>query len=275
MSLSRASLRQDCPWTTLTPPANDTLVAQSNIKSSVVLIYDPSRARTSGIALRAFRLTDTFMMLYADGKVSYDALASANQNASADVFQELPITVRNSHLNSALLLELQDECSIKCARLAERLGARSGREMLPSGALTRAMSIVVRSTNASDCSRLELNTNPFLEKQLQLLIDCIEDLQQESNKLHAYERAVQRQKSAHATFLAKKRAEIARRSQGEEPTEEELSAHPAFKPIQKPSRLDSLLVTNQMAAYLQQVNQFSGQSFVKLFLMQSLNASQQ
>jgi translation initiation factor 3 subunit H len=216
---------------------------QSNIKSSVVLIYDPSRARTSGIALRAFRLTDTFMMLYADGKVSYDALASANQNASADVFQELPITVRNSHLNSALLLELQDECSI--------------------------------NTNASDCSRLELNTNPFLEKQLQLLIDCIEDLQQESNKLHAYERAVQRQKSAHATFLAKKRAEIARRSQGEEPTEEELSAHPAFKPIQKPSRLDSLLVTNQMAAYLQQVNQFSGQSFVKLFLMQSLNASQQ
>ena len=45
----------------------------------------------------------------------------------------------------------------------------------------------------------------------------------------------------------------------------------AFKPIAKPSRLDSMLVTNQMAAYLQQVNQFSGQNFVKLFLMQSLN----
>ena len=88
-------------------------VSQSNIKSAVVLIYDPSR--TSGVALRAFRLTDTFMQLYGDGKVTYDALASANQSAGADVFQEMQITVRNSHLNSALLLELQDECGIKCA----------------------------------------------------------------------------------------------------------------------------------------------------------------
>jgi len=56
---------------------------------------------------------------------------------------------------------------------------------------------------------------------------------------------------------------------------DDLASHPAFKPIVKPPRLDSLLVTNQMAAYLQQVNQFSGQSFISLFLMQSLNASHQ
>lgn len=214
---------------------------QSNIKSCVVLIYDPSRARTSGIALRAFRLTEAFMALYAEGKVTHDALASANLSASSDVFQELPITVRNSHLNSALLLELQDECCI--------------------------------NADTADYMRLELNTNPFLEKQLQLLIDCVEDLQQEATKLQSYERAVQRQKSAQAAHLAKKRADaVARRARGEAALpDEEIST---FKPIPKPSRLDSLLVTNQMAAYLQQVNGFSGQSFAKLFLMQSLNASQ-
>ena len=218
---------------------------QSNIKNCVLIIYDPSRARTSGLALRAFRLTDTFMSLYSDGKVTYDALASANQTASADVFQELPIKVRNSHLNSALLLELQDECGI--------------------------------NSHASDFSRLELNTNPFLEKQLQLLIECIEDLQAESNKLQHYERAVQRQKSSQSQYLAKKRAEaVARRARGEEPLpEEDLSNNSLFKPIPKPSRLESLLITNQMQAYCQQVNQFSGQSFAKLFLMQSLNAGGQ
>jgi len=217
---------------------------QSNIKSCVLIIYDPSRARTSGLALRAFRLTDTFMALYADGKVTYDALAAANLSTSADVFMELPITVRNSHLSAALALELQDECAI--------------------------------SSTASDFSRLELNTNPFLEKQLQLLIDCVDDLQQESNKLQAYERAVQRQKSAQASFLYKRRQEnAARKARGEEPLpEDDTTGNAAFKPIAKPSRLDSLLVTNQMGAYLQQVNQFSGQSFVKLFLMQSLNAQQ-
>ena len=218
---------------------------QSNIQNAVVIIFDPSRARTSGLALRAFRLTDTFMSLYSDGKITYDALANANQHSRADVFQELPISVRNSHLHSALLLELQDECSI--------------------------------NANASDFSRLELNTNPFLEKQLQLLIDCIEDLQQESNRLQHYERAVQRQKSSQSAYLAKKQAEaVARRARGEEPLpEEDLSSNPQFKPIPKPSRLDSLLITNQMSAYCRQINQFSGQSFAKLFLMRSLNSTQQ
>ena len=121
----------------VSPPWYSPRLPQSNIKSAVVLIYDPSRARSSGVALRAFRLTDTFMALYADGKVTYDALASANRSAGAnDVFEEVKISVRNSHLNSALLLELSDECGL--------------------------------ATNAADFSRLELNTNPFLEKQLQV-----------------------------------------------------------------------------------------------------------
>ena len=65
--------------------------------------------------------------------------------------QELTLTVRNSHLSSALLLELQDECGI--------------------------------NANAADFSRLELHTNPFLEKQMQLLIECVDDLQQEQQSV--------------------------------------------------------------------------------------------
>lgn len=216
---------------------------QSNLKNCTVLIYDPSRARTSGIALRAFRLTESFMSLYSDGKVDKDALTTAGTDKGAGVFEELPIKVRSSDLSSLLLLELQDECGI--------------------------------SENAADFSRLEMNTNPFLEKQLQLLIECIEDLQQESSKLQHYERSVQRQKSAQSQYLAKKKAEAnARRARGEEPLpEEDLTQNSLFKPISKPSRLESLLITDQMSAYCQQINQFSGQSFAKLFLMQSLSGS--
>jgi translation initiation factor 3 subunit H len=216
---------------------------QSKIKNAVVLIYDPSRSRTSGPALRAFRLTDTFMELYADGKISADALAAANQTTSSRVFEEVAITVRNGPLSAALLLELQDE-----------LGA---------------------SSQASSFARLELNTNPFLEKQLQLLIECIEDQQQESGKLHHFERNQQRQKAAQTQYLNKKAAEAsARAARGEEPLpEEDLSTNSLFRPAAKPSRLESLLITNQMSAYCQQIQQFSGQSFAKLFLMQSLNGA--
>jgi len=153
--------------------------------------------------------------------------------------------VRNSHLSSALLLELQDECGI--------------------------------NANASDFSRLELHTNPFLEKQMQMLIESIDDLQQESNKLQHYERNLQRQKAAQQQYLQKKKSEAqARMQKGEPPLpEEDLTNNSLFKPMSQPGRLESLLITNQMHAYCQQINNFTGQSFAKLFLMQSLNSGSQ
>ena len=64
------------------------------------------------------------------------------------------------------------------------------------------------------------------------------------------------------------------RPPGEEPQpEEDLAANSLFKPMPQPSRLESLLIANQMQAYCQQVNQFTGQSFAKLFLMHGLNSS--
>merc|ERR1712087_863360 len=127
--------------------------------------------------------------------------------------------------------------------------------------------------NTADFRRLELHTNPVLEKQLQLLIECIDDLQQESSKLQHHERSLQRQKAMQQQYLAKKKAEaLARAAKGEEPLpDEDLSSNSLFKAIPQPSRLESLLITNQMQAYCRQINQFTGQSFTKLFLMQSLN----
>merc|ERR1711957_793762 len=63
------------------------------------------------------------------------------------------------------------------------------------------------NANAVDFSRLELHTNPFLEKQMQLLIECVDDLQQESNKLQHFDRNLQRQKSAQQQYLLKKKQE--------------------------------------------------------------------
>lgn len=215
---------------------------QEHIKNCVVIIYDPSRTRATGMALRAFRLTEPFMHLYKEGKFNANLLASVNLT-SGDVFKELDIQVRNSHLSSALLLELQDECNL--------------------------------NVNTSDFQRLELYTNPFLEKQMQLLIECIDDLQQESHKLQHHERSTQRQKQAQQQyFLKKKQDNQAKAFKGEEVVEEDLSNNPLFKPIPEPSRLESILITNQMQAYCQQISQFTGQSFAKLFLMQSLNSGE-
>ena len=46
-----------------------------------------------------------------------------------------------------------------------------------------------------------------------------------------------------------------------------------FKPLQAPPRLDSLLLAGQIAAYSDQVSEFASQSFGKLFMAESLNAT--
>ena len=86
---------------------------------------------------------------------------------------------------------------------------------------------------------------------------------------------VQRQKAAQQQYLLKRKTETQLRiSKGEEAVpDEDLAQNPLFKPMPQPSRLESLLISNQMQAYCQQINQFSGQSFAKLFLMRSLNAA--
>jgi translation initiation factor 3 subunit H len=50
---------------------------------------------------------------------------------------------------------------------------------------------------------------------------------------------------------------------------EDLS-HPS-KPIAQPSRLESLLITNQINNYCQQISQFAGQGFSKLYMVAGLH----
>ncbi len=60
-------------------------------------------------------------------------------------------------------------------------------------------------------------------------------------------------------FFSYRRAEnAARRLSGEEPLPEEDPNNPIFKPLLEPSRLDSYLITNQVANYCGQVNGYAG-----------------
>lgn len=47
---------------------------------------------------------------------------------------------------------------------------------------------------------------------------------------------------------------MARKAAGEEPLPEEDPSNPIFKPLPEPSRLDSYLITNQVANYCNQIN---------------------
>ncbi|XP_077229253.1 eukaryotic translation initiation factor 3 subunit H-like [Tasmannia lanceolata] len=64
---------------------------------------------------------------------------------------------------------------------------------------------------------------------------------------------------------------MARKAAGEEPLPEEDPSNPIFKPVPKQSRLDSFLITNQIAKYCNQINGVAAQSFSRLYLTKALH----
>jgi translation initiation factor 3 subunit H len=207
---------------------------QESIPKCVCLIFDPLKTAQGNLALKAVRLTDSFLALYKGGEFTLDSILKSGVCAE-DIFEELPIEVRNSNLIKAYLLQM-DESSIK----------RSVAE--PEG----------------------VTTNPFLEKNLECLIESIDDLSQESARFQYHQRALGRHMAAQSGMAAKRKQENEhRRRQGLPPlTEEDIMA--SNKPPQEPSRLDSLLFNTQISNYCQQINQFTGQSFNKHFLINAL-----
>jgi len=212
---------------------------QERIKKCVLIIYDPLKTSQGFLSLKALRLTQTFMELYKTQTFTKDSISKANL-AFNEVFEEIPIRIHNSHLVNAFLFDVEDRVNLDC-----------------------------------DFQRLDLSTNPYLERNAEFLIDCMDDLGAEQSKFRYYQNNLQRQQVQQLAWLQKRRAEnAARKKNAEELLPEEDPSNPIFKPLTEPTRLDALLITNNINNYCKQVNQFSGNSFTKLFLFGGLQKGQ-
>ncbi|GJX56352.1 eukaryotic translation initiation factor 3 subunit H [Tanacetum coccineum] len=210
---------------------------QENIRRCVCIIYDPSKSNQGVLALKALKLSDSFMELYRSNEFNGEKLREKNLSW-VDIFEEIPIKVSNSALVSAFMTELEADSPV----------------------------------TQSDYDRLQLSTNPFMERNMEFLIECMDDLSVEQQKFQLYYRNLSRQQAQQQTWLQKRRSEnMARKAAGEEPLPEEDPSNPIFKPLPEPSRLDSFLITNQVSNYCSQINSVAGQSFSRLFLMKALH----
>jgi len=210
---------------------------QRTIPKSVVLIYDPLKTSQGILALKSYRLTQPFMNLYKPNQsLSKESLAKENLSFK-DIFEEIPVKIHNAQLVNAFLIDLEE----KGASLE------------------------------TDFDRLDLSTNSYLEKNLEFLIECLDDLSAEQNKFQYHQRNVQKQQYQQSQWVAKRRAENAARAKnGEEILPLEDPSNPIFKPIPEPNRLESLLITNQISNYCKQINQFSANSLSKIYLLGAL-----
>lgn len=217
------------------------LAYQENIKRCVCVVYDPTKSASVGtFGLKALRLTDRFLEIHRAGEFTFEKIADKSLSW-ADIVCEVPIRIANSALLSAMF-----------------------------GELTRAVASEEKhGVTQSDADRLAVSSAPFLEKSLEFLSECMDDLAAEQQKVAHYQRFLSKQQSQQAQWLTKRKAENAqRRAQGLEPLpEEEDPSNPAHKPSAEPSRLEGFLIANQVNEYCTQIQATATASLRKLTLV--------
>lgn len=127
--------------------------------------------------------------------------------------------------------------------------------------------------NSCDYDRLQINSQPVIERHIDALSGLIDEYAAVQNKYQFQLREITRQKAQQQSYLAKVKAENeARIAQGKAPQpEEDLSKNPLFKNKSKPSRLESILVSQQMNTHCGQLSAVSAQDLQKLYVAQAIH----
>ncbi|RHZ45050.1 hypothetical protein Glove_692g8 [Diversispora epigaea] len=215
---------------------------------SVVIVHDVSRSTHGNLSLRAFRFTQAFMDAQRENKFTTESLLK-NKLTFSNIFEELPITIKNSHLITALLHSLDDFENV-----------------IPQGGISTLDKETVTGPLTPNFDTLELSLDPYIEKNLEFLLEAIDEHGQEQSNFAFWQRSVTREQTKLQTALQKRKQEnVHRLAAGQELLpEEEITK--LFKLPPEPSRLDSLLITAQINNYCKQLNQYSGPTLGKLFM---------
>jgi len=213
---------------------------QSDIPNSVVLIYDHLSSLNGNLGLKALRLTKTFMDMYQTKEQVFTREKLSENNFSFNnIFEEVPIRITVSGLQTALLYYLETD---------------------------DGMTNLYKS--------LDLGADDFLQKNLEILLACISDLQIRQNTYQTWLKGVARNEIQQQQFLQKRRADNATRAAKNQPLlsehhkDLELEAPAIFKKAPEPWKagLESVLVSQRMWEHCVQISQYSGQALTKQFL---------
>jgi len=210
---------------------------QKEIKTSVMLVYDSYSSVKGKLALKAYRLTPGMMTLFEkNAEFTQTEFCKFGMEAT-DVVEEIPIKVHNSNLIHGFLYELREYKTMSC-----------------------------------DFDRLNHSSNTYLTKNLLAMSQCIDEFLSEQRRFEFHQRQIRRQKTGQTAWKQKRQQENDRRiSMGQDPLpEEDLSKIPIFKTIPEPARVETYLISNQIALHADYINETTSRSFHKLYAMNAL-----
>lgn len=207
--------------------------------SAVVILYDPMQTTKGNLMLRCYRLTEECIRM---------KQSSTNTFIDpANIFEQVPIKLTNPGLARAFLV---------------------------SDAVTNSSSTATATAQTPEAAtdttfdRLDLNTNPYLEKHLEFLSGWVDDLAAEQHKFQYFTRQLARNASGGSSDPQGRRG---RRDRGKE--QEAIKA--GWESTEAPRRMESLLISNQIRSYCDQMDQFAGGGMGKLFLAGGLHQEEE
>ncbi|KAF2401370.1 hypothetical protein EJ06DRAFT_529509 [Trichodelitschia bisporula] len=223
---------------------------------TVALVYDVSRSSQGGLSLKAFRLSPAFVAAYREGKFTVESLQK-NGLRYQDILVELPLTIHNSHLLTALLHQLPAQ------------PAKEALEFPPNVAALKSDPHLTLQPLAPNFDALDLSIDPYLEKTCDLLLESIENHHTELNNHQYYQRSLAREQAKITAWQQKRKAENASRVAAKQPPLPEDEWQRLFKLPQEPSRLEILLNSRQVEQYSRQVDSFTATVSGKMFAVRS------
>jgi len=208
---------------------------QTSIEESICLIFDTAKTAQGFISLKAMRLTPDAIKMFKDGDFSPDTIKDLKMSYE-NMMTEVPITIKNSHLMNALLLEMQEQLPL----------------------------------DVGGSQFLDLGTSGTLETQLRVMMDSVDELNQESIKFNKHQNMVLKQYQDKTRWVQKRQLEKeARAARGDPPLPEE-DINKVFKPIPPPSRMNPLILSGTISNTSEEVSEFCSQSMAKLFITEPL-----
>lgn len=199
---------------------------------AVLLVHDFAQLAQGNTAVRAFRLSSSFVDAYRKGKMTVQNLTEHRLTFS-NILVEIPVEMHNTALLNAFLTTLTTE-----APELTRVVPRTSKEALhapPNEAVP---------PNYMD---LNLALEPVLVSSVETTLDTMETYAAEAGNVGYQARQVAREKGRADAYVQRKKAENAsREAAGLAPLPIE-DVSKMFKIPAEPNRLESMLLLNQLS----------------------------
>ena len=227
----------------------------TDLQVAVLILFDPIQTTRGNLVLKCLRLTDEAIDMLKSGKNSF--------LDPKHIFEEIPIKIKNSSLVKALLHNVstgQYYADVNDDGLLENGNGNGQGSGNINHDLSNYSAAVAAPKYEADTTfdRLDLSTNPYLEKHLEFMCTWVDDLAAEQSKFQYYMRGLARGNDR-------------RYDKRNNANKEKIDAKEAWASGDAPRRLESLLISNQIRTYCNQVDQFADGGLGKLFVMDSLH----